>query len=181
MVDQPLGAITLEHPPVLLAQRERHNPAPLGPKKVRSVRVEQIAALIDEGAPSITLLNRTRKRAERLAEELGGPVRVVDWDARNAAIKDAALLTNTTTLGMTGKAALDISLDALPIEALVNDVVYVPLETPLLVAARARGNATVDGLGMLLHQGRPGFAAWFGVDPQVTDDLRRHVLSGTGG
>jgi len=84
-------------------------------------------------------------------------------------------------LGMTGKAALDISLDALPIEALVNDVVYVPLETPLLVAARARGNATVDGLGMLLHQGRPGFAAWFGVDPQVTDDLRRHVLSGTGG
>jgi len=140
-----------------------------------------VAALIDEGAPSITLLNRTRKRAERLAEELGGPVRVVDWDARNAAIKDAALLTNTTTLGMTGKSALDISLDALPIEALVNDVVYVPLETPLLVAARARGNATVDGLGMLLHQGRPGFAAWFGVDPQVTDDLRRHVLSGTGG
>ncbi|MBC8269617.1 MAG: shikimate dehydrogenase [Rhodospirillaceae bacterium] len=139
-----------------------------------------VAALIDGGAPSITLANRTRARADQIADDLGGPVRVVDWAARNAALKDVALLVNTTTLGMAGKAALDISLDALPTEALVNDIVYVPLETPLLGAAKARGNAVVDGLGMLLHQGRPGFATFFGVDPKVTDDLRRYVLSGTG-
>jgi shikimate dehydrogenase len=139
-----------------------------------------VAALTDEGAPSIILVNRTRKRAEQIADDLGGPVRVVDWNERSSVLKEAALLVNTTTLGMTGKAALDISLDALPGEALVNDIVYAPLETPLLAAAKRRGNAAVDGLGMLLHQGRPGFAAWFGVDPQVTDELRRHVLSGSG-
>ncbi len=140
-----------------------------------------VAALIDEGAPTITLLNRTRKRAEKIADDLAGPVRVVDWSARNAALADAALLVNTTTLGMTGKPPLEISLAGLPTRALVNDIVYAPLETAFLQAAKARGNATVDGLGMLLHQGRPGFAAWFGVEPAVTDALRRHVLAGMGG
>jgi shikimate dehydrogenase len=139
-----------------------------------------VAALIDEGAPSITLINRTRERAEQMADDLGGAVRVINWEARNEALKDAALLVNTTVLGMNGKETLDISLDALPSDALVNDIVYVPLETPLLAAARARGNPVIDGLGMLLHQGRPGFSAWFGADPQVTDDLRDHVLKGLG-
>jgi len=140
-----------------------------------------VAALIDEAVPAITLINRTRQRAEKIAEDLAGPVRVVDWSARNAALADAALLVNTTTLGMTGKPPLEISLDGLPTRALVNDIVYAPLETALLRAAKARGNATVDGLGMLLHQGRPGFAAWFGVEPMVTEALRRHVLAGMGG
>jgi shikimate dehydrogenase len=140
-----------------------------------------VAALIEEGAPSITLINRTRARAEKIADDLGGPVRVVDWGEREKALTDAALLVNTTTLGMTGKPALELSLENLPGHALVNDIVYVPLETPLLKAAKARGNVTIDGLGMLLHQGRPGFATWFGVEPEVTNELRRHVLSGLEG
>jgi len=140
-----------------------------------------VAALIDAGVPAITLINRTRKRAEKIADDLAGPVRVVDWSAREQALEDAALLVNTTTLGMTGKPPLEISLAGLSSEALVNDIVYAPLETALLQAAKTRGNATVDGLGMLLHQGRPGFAAWFGVEPAVTDALRRHVLAGMGG
>jgi len=139
-----------------------------------------VAALIDEGAPDIVLINRTRKRAEILANDLGGPVRVVDWADREQALENAALLVNTTTLGMRGKPALDLSLRTLPMGAIVNDIVYAPLDTPLLKAARARGNATVDGLGMLLHQARPGFAAWFGVDPQVSEELRAHVLAGIG-
>src|SRR5690606_15046995 len=104
-------------------------------------------------------------------------ITVDDWDRRADALADAGLLVNTTTLGMTGKKQLEISLDRLPADALVNDIVYVPLDTPLLAAARARGNATVDGLGMLLHQARPGFHAWFGVMPEVTDDLRAAVLA----
>ncbi|MGI9484766.1 MAG: shikimate dehydrogenase family protein, partial [Geminicoccaceae bacterium] len=88
------------------------------------------------------------------------------------------LLVNTTSLGMSGQPPLEIALDGLPKTALVTDIVYTPLETELLAAARVRGNPTVDGLGMLLHQGRPGFTAWFGVDPEVTDDLRTIVLGG---
>jgi len=140
-----------------------------------------VAALIDAGAPGVSLINRTRARAEKIAEDLTGPIRVVDWARRDAALEGASLLVNTTTLGMAGKAPLDLSLEALPKAALVNDIVYAPLETPLLKAARARGNPSVDGLGMLLHQGRPGFAAWFGVDPAVTEGLRRYVLDGLKG
>jgi shikimate dehydrogenase len=139
-----------------------------------------VVALIEEGASSVTLINRTRQRAEDLADNLMDPVRTVDWDNRDAALEGAGLLVNTTTLGMVGKPQLEISLDNLPSDALVSDIVYAPLETRLLKAAKTRGNATVDGLGMLLHQARPGFAAWFGVEPTVTDDLRRHVLAGTG-
>ncbi len=87
-------------------------------------------------------------------------------------------MVNTTSLGMSGQAELDLDLEALPPEALVTDVVYVPLETALLARARARGNPVVDGLGMLLHQARPGFEAWFGVAPQVTAELRAFVLAG---
>jgi shikimate dehydrogenase len=135
-----------------------------------------IVALTDAGAPEIRLANRTRARAEKLAAELGGPVTVVDWADRAAALDGAALLVNTTTGGMQGHAALDLPLDALPRTALVNDIVYVPLETPLLAAARARGHRVVDGIGMLLHQARPGFEAWFGVAPAVDAALRAAVL-----
>lgn len=135
-----------------------------------------IVALADAGAPEIRLANRTRARAETLAAELGGPITLVDWAARAAALDGAALLVNTTTEGMVGRPALDLPLDALPADALVNDIVYVPLETPLLAAARARGNPVVDGVGMLLHQARPGFEAWFGVAPMVDAALRAAVL-----
>lgn len=134
-----------------------------------------IGALMDAGAGEIRLLNRTRARAEKLAADLGQTMQILDWDARAAALQGAALLVNTTSLGMTGAGALDISLDALPAAALVADAVYTPLETPLLAAARARGNITAGGLGMLLHQARPGFAAWFGAAPQVTPELVAHI------
>ena len=136
-----------------------------------------VAALIEAGAPDLRLTNRTRTRAEALAEQLGGPITVADWDERGAVLTDAALLVNTTSLGMTGQDPLEIDLAALPQGALVNDLVYAPLETPLLASARGRGNPAVDGLGMLLHQARPGFAAWFGIEPQVTEELRRFVLA----
>ncbi len=140
-------------------------------------------ALLDAGAPGLRLINRTRERAERLAGAVGAvaPGRTIDvvaWDERTDALDGAHLLVNTTSLGMSGQSPLEIGLDGLPKTALVTDIVYTPLETELLAAARIRGNPTVDGLGMLLHQGRPGFSAWFGVDPEVTDDLRNIVLGG---
>lgn len=128
-------------------------------------------ALADAGVPEIRIVNRTRARAEQLAEQLGLKCRASDWDGRSKALDGAALLVNTSSLGMAGQPPLDLALDALPKAAVVNDIVYVPLETPLLADARRRGNAAVDGLGMLLHQGRPGFHAWFGVDPEVTRAL----------
>jgi len=141
-----------------------------------------VAILLDAGAPEVRLLNRTRERAEQVAEDLAGigsgSIVVGDWDRRAAHLDGAALLANTTTLGMKGQRALDLDLSALPTAAVVNDIVYAPLETDLLVRARARGNDTVDGLGMLLHQARPGFEAWFGCLPDVTEDLRAHVLMG---
>jgi len=133
------------------------------------------AALLDAGAPEVRVVNRTLARAEALAAALGGPVRVMPWAERHRACAEARLLVNATMLGMDGT-ALDLDLATLPPAAVVSDVVYAPLETPLLAAARRRGNRAVDGLGMLLHQARPGFAAWFGVLPEVTDELRRFVL-----
>jgi shikimate dehydrogenase len=134
-----------------------------------------LAGLMDEGAPEIRLVNRSSERAQALAGEFGGCIRVVPWGERAGALEGAAILVNTTSQGMVGEAPLDLPLDALPVSALVVDIVYVPLETPLLASARARGNRTVDGLGMLLHQGRPAFEAWFGVDPQVTPELRARI------
>lgn len=136
-----------------------------------------VAGLIDVGVPEIRIVNRTASRAEKLAQDLQGPIRVVQWDQRARVLDGAALLVNATVLGMTGQPALDLDLARLPPEATVYDIVYVPLETPLLARARTRGNHVADGLGMLLHQGRPGFRAWFGVDPQVTPALRSFVLS----
>ncbi len=134
------------------------------------------AALLDDGAPEIRLVNRTTARAAALAHELGGKIAVLPWEERAAALAGAALLVHATSLGLEGRTALDLPLDRLPRDAVVNDIVYVPLETPLLAAARARGNRVVDGLGMLLHQGRPGFAAWYGVMPEVTPALRQAML-----
>ena len=134
-----------------------------------------VAALLDEGV-QVVIANRTKARAEAVARDIGGTA--LGWDSRARALEGAALLVNTTVLGMEGKEPLDLSLDALPTTALVADIVYAPLETPLLSAARARGNVAVDGLGMLLHQARPAFAAWFGRDPEVSAELRAHVLAG---
>jgi shikimate dehydrogenase len=135
-----------------------------------------LVALLDAGAPEIRLVNRTAARAETLAAEIGGAIRPWAWERRTEALADAALLVNSTTQGMGGEPALDLPLDRLPATAVVNDIVYTPLETPLLAAARRRGNRAVDGLGMLLHQARPGFAAWFGVEPAVTPALRAFLL-----
>ena len=136
-----------------------------------------IATLLDDGAREIRLVNRTPERAAKLAKTLGGEIRGVAWEARAAALEGAALLVNATSLGMEGQPRLDLPLDALPLDAVVNDIVYVPLETELLASARRRGNRCVDGLGMLLHQARPGFEAWFGVRPAVTPGLREAVLA----
>ncbi|HEY7688007.1 MAG TPA: shikimate dehydrogenase [Dongiaceae bacterium] len=135
------------------------------------------AALVDAGVPELRLVNRTVARAEKLAADIGGPIRPWSWEQGPAALKDARLLVNSTTLGLKGQPALEIDLAPLPPAAVVCDIVYLPLETPLLAAARKRGLAAVDGLGMLLHQARPGFAAWFGVEPQVTPELRRFLLA----
>ena len=136
-----------------------------------------IVSLQEQGAPEIRILNRTLATARSLADEFGQPVRAVPWEQRSAALDGCALLVNTTNQGMSGQPALDLNLDTLPGHALVADVVYIPLETPLLVAARGRGNPTVNGLGMLLHQARPAFEAWFGVLPDVTPQLRQRVLA----
>jgi shikimate dehydrogenase len=143
-----------------------------------------VVALLESGVPAVTLVNRTQRRAEELVEALGqalggdatGRLQVVSWHHREAALESAGLLVNSTQLGQAGQPTLELALDALPKAAVVYDIVYVPMETPLLAAARARGNPVVDGLGMLLHQARPGFAAWFEVEPKVTPELREFVL-----
>ena len=134
------------------------------------------ASLIDAGETVIRLVNRTDARAAALAQELGAGLETWPWARRAEALAGCPLLINTTVLGMDGQAALPLELALLPSDAIVADIVYVPLETPLLAAARARGNTVVDGLGMLLHQARPAFAAWFGTDPEVDDGLREAVL-----
>jgi shikimate dehydrogenase len=134
-----------------------------------------VVTLIAEGAKDIRLLNRTTTRAEELATAAGPQVRVLAWDKRAEALDGAALLVNTTSQGMVGQPPLDISLDALPKTALVSDIVYNPLVTPLLATAKARGNVVADGLGMLLHQARPAFRAFYGVTPEVTPELRRMI------
>ena len=137
-----------------------------------------LVALSRAGASEIRILNRTKKRAAELAASVAGLARVTvaDWGDWKSAFAGARLLVNTTSLGMTGKDPLDVPLDALPKEAAVADIVYNPLETELLRAARARGLRTMDGLGMLMHQAVPAFASWFGVTPQVTPDLRAELI-----
>lgn len=138
-----------------------------------------MVGLADAGVTDIRIVNRTVARAEALAALAGVAglrVSAHGWDGAGAALADAGLLVNTSTLGMTGQPPLALDLGLLPEDAVVNDIVYAPLETGLLAAARARGNPVIDGLGMLLHQARAGFRAWFGTDPAVDDDLRAAVL-----
>ena len=139
-----------------------------------------VASLIDAGVPELRLLNRTHDAAIDLGvaftPEDGRNIVIERWNDRSTTLKGAALLVNTTSLGMKGQPPLDLDLAALPITAAVDDIVYVPLETGLLAAARARGNRCVDGLGMLLHQGRPGFEAWFG-QPASVSALQRHAVA----
>lgn len=143
-----------------------------------------VATLMDAGVPELRLLNRTQESAVNLGVAFtpadGRRIVIDRWDGRSAALDGATLLVNTTALGMTGKPPLEIDLARLPKDAVVNDIVYIPLETELLAAARARGNRCVDGLGMLLHQGRMGFEAWFGAYVQVSAEQRRAVASDLG-
>ena len=134
-----------------------------------------IAGLQERNIEKITIVNRTRERAEELALMSGGQVAVAEWSKLSFQLESADLVVNTTSLGMSGQPDLDLSLDPLGKNALVTDIVYVPLETNLLKQARLRGNPVVDGLGMLLHQAVPGFEHWFGKRPVVTDELRHLV------
>ncbi len=139
-----------------------------------------VAALADAGVSEVRLVNRTRARAESVASDLAPAatrISVHDWGEASAVQEGAGLLVNTTSLGMAGEPPLDLDLSALPRGAPVADLVYVPLETGLLAAARRQGHPIVDGLGMLLHQGRPGFEAWFGAKVQVSRELRAAVAA----
>jgi len=133
--------------------------------------------LLDAGVPELRLSNRTKSKAEAIAEELDGPITVVDWDDAEESIDGAKLIVNTTSMGMQGGPPMSLTLEKTGDSTLVTDAVYVPLDTPFLQLARSKGAQTVDGLGMLLHQARPGFAAWFGREPEVDDALRQAVLA----
>lgn len=136
-----------------------------------------VASLLDAGVPEILITNRTRVRADRLREDFGARVKVVDWVQAGNILEDAATLVNTTSLGMAGKAELRVPMDGLRSETVVTDLVYNPLITNFLKTAQAGGCVTVDGLGMLLHQAVPGFERWFGRRP-VVDEITRQVVLG---
>ena len=129
-------------------------------------------ALAEVGAKEIRLVNRTFERAKRIAEDFAGPIKALPWEQRHEALDGAAMVVNTTSQGMLGQSELDVTFDQLPARALAVDIIYIPLETPFLRAARKRGNPTINGLSMLLHQGRPAWRAWFGIEPVVTAELR---------
>jgi len=131
-----------------------------------------VYALLSAGVKELRLVNRTHERALKLAADLGGPIEVLRWEERHDALEGVATAVNVTSQGMTGEAALDIRLDKLPKDALAADIIYAPLETPYLAAARQRGNRTLNGLGMLIHQGPPAWKLWFGLEPTVTAELR---------
>jgi shikimate dehydrogenase len=131
--------------------------------------------LMLEGAKEIRLVNRNFERAQGIAQDFGSPTKAYPWEQRHDLLEGAAMVVNTTSQGMVGQTPLDIALDKLPTTALAADIVYIPLETPFLTAARLRGNPTVNGLGMLLHQGPLAWKAWFGIEPAVTAELRALV------
>jgi shikimate dehydrogenase len=135
-----------------------------------------VAGLLSLGA-TVRLVNRTRGKAQALTDLFGASVATAAWGELSVVCRQAALLVNTTSLGMSGQPPLDIDLSPLPAQAVVVDIVYRPLETALLARARARGLKTIDGLGMLLHQAQPAFAAWFGIEPKVTPQLRAQLIA----
>ncbi len=134
-----------------------------------------VFGLIERGIKRVHLANRTAARAQALADQFGASVHPISWEAIDEVLPRAGLLVNTTSLGMHGQRALEVEVGRLPSHAVVADLVYVPLQTPLLAAAQARGLKTADGLGMLLHQAVRGFELWFGQRPQVTSELRALV------
>lgn len=136
-----------------------------------------VYGLLEAGAKEVRVVNRTLARAQDLAAAFGPAVRAIDWARRAQALEGCAILVNATSLGMVGQGGLDLPLRALPREAMVADIVYAPLETNLLAEARARGNKAVDGLGMLIHQARPAFSAWFGIMPEATPAIRAMMES----
>ena len=136
-----------------------------------------VYALAQAGARQVIVLNRTADKAKDVAEINTDITQVAPWEKRSEILRDAGLLVNTTALGMTGKAPLEIDLSLLPQDAVVNDIVYAPLMTDLLRQAESRGNQIVTGIGMLLHQARPAFEKWFGVLPDVTEGLEKKVLA----
>jgi shikimate dehydrogenase len=136
-----------------------------------------VASLAAQGAKEIRVANRTLDKAEEIAAAVGPVVKVLRWDEREDALDGVALLANATSLGMAGKPPLAMPLARLPKHALVGDLIYIPPETPLLEAARLRGNVTVNGLGLLLNQARPAFNAWFGVMPEITPALRQAIAA----
>ncbi|MCO6384186.1 MAG: shikimate dehydrogenase [Vannielia sp.] len=135
-----------------------------------------LASLIEAGCTDIRLANRSRPRAEALRTEFGPKITVYDWVLAGSMIEGAALIVNTTSLGMVGKSEFKVPLDALTPDMVVTDIVYTPLDTELLKTAAAKGCTTVDGLGMLIHQGAPGFERWFGDRPPVTEKTRAAVM-----
>jgi shikimate dehydrogenase len=135
-----------------------------------------VYALVQEGFAAITLINRTEQKAKALQEQFGNRIDVKAWEQREDALADADLLVNTTSLGLKGKEQLPIQLEQLPKSAIVNDIIYNPLHTPLLQVAARRGNVTVNGLGMLLYQAVPAFEAWFLKRPQVDGALRQYMV-----
>jgi shikimate dehydrogenase len=136
-----------------------------------------VASLLESGVPELRIANRTRIRAEQIRAEFGAKVVVYDWAQTGNMLEGAVTVVNATSMGMEGKAALRLPLDALSPEALATDLVYTPLMTPFLLEAQARGCQIVDGLGMLLHQAAPGFERWFGRRPEVDAELRAAVLA----
>ncbi|MGP9803450.1 shikimate dehydrogenase [Paracoccus sp. NSM] len=135
-----------------------------------------VASLLDSGVPELRIANRTRLRAEQIKAEFGARLVVYEWAQLGNMVDGAATVVNATSLGMEGKQPLRVPLDALSPDALVTDLVYTPLMTPLLIEAQERGCRIVDGLGMLLHQAAPGFERWFGHRPEVDDETRQVVL-----
>ena len=131
-----------------------------------------VYGLLEEGAKEVRLVNRTQHNAERIAEDFNGPISVYPWKERNSLLEGAATVINVTNQGMVGEASLDITLEKLAPDALAADIIYTPLESPFLTAAAKRQNKTVNGLGMLLHQGPPAWKRWFGIEPTITNELR---------
>lgn len=136
-----------------------------------------IVSLLKAGVPEILLSNRTRARADQLQSDFGDQIKVIEWQEADGMFEKASLVVNTSSLGMVGKQPMELSLEGLRNSTVVTDLVYTPMKTRLLEVAEDRGCFTVDGLGMLLHQGVPGFERWFGSRPEVDDDLRAAVLA----